>query len=291
MRAMDAKHGLPRPPVASAPSDNGARRTRRRGRHRSAFAGAVLVLTALALAALAAAAPDGRALAQSADRPPEPALTQEQRRAALELTSEELAFIDAHPVVRLGQTDMAFPPLEFVDERGRVVGVTPDYLELVEERLGIEFRVVRAPNWAALLEMARRREVDVVATISRTEEREAYLAFTDAYMTTSAVIITRPSATSIAGLWNLVGRRVAVERGFRVNEHLAIRYPQIERVPADDTRHALRLVARGEADAYVGGLASAGYLIERHQLTDLQIAAPAGLPDSDQRFGVRADWP
>ncbi|MGE5147749.1 MAG: PAS-domain containing protein, partial [Candidatus Eiseniibacteriota bacterium] len=245
-------------------------------------------VTLIAGAALLAAA----LLPAASDRAAaEPQLTRDQQRAALELTQEERAFLDAHPVIRLGRTNLAFPPIEFTDERGRVVGVTPDYLALVQMRLGIEIKVVAAPDWPAVLEMARRREVDLVGSISRTDERRRYLAFTEPYLTTSSVVIMRPSAGFIGGLWNLEGKQVAVERGFRVNEHLVLRYPSIRRIETDGTLAALMMVARGQADAYVGGLASASYLIERNQLTNLQIAAPADLPDSDQRFAVRGDWP
>src|SRR5690606_23789232 len=117
---------------------------------------------------------------------------------------------------------------------GRVTGITAEYLALIKERLGIDVRVVRAPDWGTVLDMARRREVDLVGSISLTEERQRYLAFTESYLTTSAVIITRPSSTGIGGLWNLAGMTVAVERGFRVNEHLAVRHPTIRRLPAKD---------------------------------------------------------
>ena len=50
-------------------------------------------------------------------------------------TEEELAFIEAHPVIRLG-VDPKFVPFEFIDTDGEHKGIAADYLALISKKIG-----------------------------------------------------------------------------------------------------------------------------------------------------------
>src|SRR5262249_4921872 len=57
------------------------------------------------------------------------------------------------------------------------------------------------------------------------------------------------------------------------------------------TLDALRAVATGDADAYVGNLVTASYLIDKAYLTNLEVRGSTGFPTSELRFAVRRDLP
>lgn len=57
------------------------------------------------------------------------------------LTAEETTWLEAHPTIRLG-VDPAYPPFEFIDNKGDYSGMASDYLKLIGKRLGVTFKVV-----------------------------------------------------------------------------------------------------------------------------------------------------
>ena len=62
------------------------------------------------------------------------------------LTGDQRAWLDDHPVIRLAP-DPDFAPIEFF-EGDEYVGIAADYVALIEDALGIEFEIVRLPDWA-----------------------------------------------------------------------------------------------------------------------------------------------
>ena len=70
------------------------------------------------------------------------------RPAGLEglLNDQERQWLREHPVIRVVQ-DPGWPPIEFADPDGNPVGISNDYLNLLEQRLGIRFERVRNLSW------------------------------------------------------------------------------------------------------------------------------------------------
>jgi diguanylate cyclase (GGDEF)-like protein/PAS domain S-box-containing protein len=207
----------------------------------------------------------------------------------LALSPQEQAWIDSHPTLVLGSVP-AWPPLVQLDRRGRLAGVAGDYVARIEDKLGIRFRRIYGPEWAAILDGARERRIDAIAILGRTPARDGYLIFTEGLLELPYAIITRIGHPPVAGIAGLAGKSVAVARGFVSHEWLASDYPELSLVVKPDTEAALTAVALGEAEAYAGDVASAGYLIERAKLGGLMVAADAGHTNL-LRIAVRSDWP
>jgi PAS domain S-box-containing protein len=181
---------------------------------------------------------------------------------SLDLTESERAWLEQHPVIRLG-IDRDFAPYEWIDGSGAYVGLVADFMKLVERRLGVRFEIVRDKTWQETLEMARRGELGMIGAAVKTSGRERYLLFTKPYVTNPAIIVNDNRHGFVGSLERLAGKRVAVERGYFVQELLGREHPDIQLLPADNVRHALRLVQEGQADAYVGDAASASYAIKQ----------------------------
>src|SRR6188474_324424 len=81
------------------------------------------------------------------------------RGAEVELSKEEKAFLQAHPVWRMAGAST--PPFQWIDGKGQLRGLSYDYRKIIQDRLGITLEVVPAPTWEQSLEMLRRKECDV----------------------------------------------------------------------------------------------------------------------------------
>lgn len=208
----------------------------------------------------------------------------------IQLTEKEQAWLNQGHTVRVRIND--FPPhiMNVPEPRG----ISVDYLNLLKKRFGIKFEFVNVSlPWKEAVEdlEGEHKWYDLLVTMKRTPEREKRIAFTQDYLFAPWVIVNRTNSPFVSRMEDLKNRRVAVERGYVVEELIKERYPQIEIVTVKNALEALHFVASGSADAYVGNLTVVSYLIQNGGLHNLKIAAPTPFGNHDQAMGVRSDWP
>lgn len=78
------------------------------------------------------------------------------------LNADERAWLADHPRIRVAP-DPDYPPLEFFDDQNRYQGIAADTLNLLSKKLGIDFEIVHADSWDAVLEMAKARQIDMLS--------------------------------------------------------------------------------------------------------------------------------
>ena len=206
------------------------------------------------------------------------------------LSAEEKDWLDGHKKIRLG-VDAAWPPVEWIDEKGKHRGMTSEYFALIGDMLAIESEPIQGLSWIEIMKGAEQGEIDVIPALVPSEERRKYLNFTSSYLSFPLVIFTRDGAPLVTKLRDLYGKRVAVEEGYISYEYLQRDYPRINlSTTYETTEDILQALSLGQIDAYVGNLTVAGYLINKTGLTNIKVAAPT--PYSyDLSIGVRKDWP
>ena len=209
----------------------------------------------------------------------------------IELTSEEQAFLKTNPVIRV-HNEKDWPPFNYF-EYGTPRGLSIDYMNLVAEKLDIKVDYVTGPSWNEFLEMVKGKELDVMLNIVKTEDRQKYLLYTEPYIKNPNVIVSskeNPYETIEA----LFGKTVAFPKGFFYEEVLTKSFPQIKRLPVEDTLASLKALTFGRADAALGEAAVVQTLINKNLLSGLRISGEVsiGNPDlTNLRLGVRDDWP
>ena len=205
------------------------------------------------------------------------------------LTEEEKAFIEEHPVIRLG-VDPGFVPFEFLDEDGNYTGIAADYLSLISEKTGLQFKVVKNLTWTEAYDMALARNIDVLPAIGKTEEREDHFLFSEPYYYFKRVIVTRDTDTHISGMKDLEGFSVAVQRNSSHHSYL-LPYTKINLSLYDSVEAALTAVATGKEKAFIGNLATTNYIIRSNGITNLRIVSFEAEKQQALYFAVRKDWP
>lgn len=205
------------------------------------------------------------------------------------LTPSERAWLTRHPVVRVS-ADPDFAPYSYVDRQGQATGIATAYLDRIGPMLGLRFVPVHLPNWAAVVAAARAHEVDMISALVRNDEREGWLAFTEAYVATPLVVITRHEQLRLRSVDALLGQRVALVKGYAASRRVVERLPGLEVAWADSALAGLAAVAAGEVDAYVGVLGVSLHLMRLHGLTNLKPNIGFELLSHGQRMAVRKDW-
>ncbi|WP_161629944.1 transporter substrate-binding domain-containing protein [Desulfogranum mediterraneum] len=206
------------------------------------------------------------------------------------LTAEEQQWLREHPVIRIG-VDKDYAPYAFLDKEGSFQGVAGDYAKLISQKLGVRLEVVPGLSWPEILEGAKNRTLDVITTASWRPEREAYLAFSQGYIPTPLVIMSRSDDTTIRNHNDLKGRRVALVTEYSSSKRVLEEVPSIEVVAVSTPLEGLQALATGQADAYVGVLGINVHQAKQHGISNLKVAAPYDLNTNYQRYGVRKDWP
>ncbi len=208
---------------------------------------------------------------------------------AFTLTEQERQWLAGHPRVRLG-IDADSPPFEFLDPDGKYEGIAADYIRILEDRLGIHFVCSKDLSWSQTLNAMENRQVDMIAAIAPTHQRQKSMTFTQSYLSFALVVITNENVDFVEDMKALKGRRVAVVRDYAEHEILRENYPGIDLYPEETTARALNCVVAGKAYAYVGNLATANYTIKKEGITSLKVSGttPHGL---EVCMAVRKDWP
>ncbi|WP_296063154.1 EAL domain-containing protein [uncultured Amphritea sp.] len=206
------------------------------------------------------------------------------------LSSEEIAWLKLHPQLKLG-IDHKFTPYEWVDTDGHYTGIAADYFALLEQRLDVSFvPVTDKSSWSEVLKAARNGEFDLMSCLVKTAERDAYLDFSEPYLSSAAVIVSEQSEGYIGTLDKLKGKLVAIHQGHFTNELLRRDYPEIRIVNPATIQEALKMVAEGGADAFVGDATAASFVMKQEGILNLNFSGHTDY-QSDFRIGVYHENP
>jgi len=218
-----------------------------------------------------------------------PRVSGKEAASLTHLTDKEKAWLKAHPIIRLAP-DPEFKPIEFFDHNGFYTGIAADYVQLLEQKQGIQFKVIRCANWADVTQRIKNREVDVLNAVVKTPQRETYLRFPPPYLKIPSVIIARKNVSADLTLDMLKGMKIVMVSGYGYVDLIRNKYPELNIEFVPELKTALRKVSFGMADAFVGDLATTSFYIESEGITNLKIAGETE-PPNISGFAVRSDWP
>ena len=208
----------------------------------------------------------------------------------IDLTEAERLWLSQHKTIRMG-VDPAYPPFDIVDANGRYRGMTADYIQLINERLGIEMRAVPDLTWPQVEEGLRKAEIDIAPALTETPNRKRYLKFTRPYISFPTAIVTRLDRDPAENLESFAGKKLALVKGYYYVEQVVRHYPEIEPVFVETPLEAIKAVSFGKADGLIENLAVVSYLLDENNVTNLRLDAEADIQSKGLAIGVRQDWP
>lgn len=174
------------------------------------------------------------------------------------LTPEELEFLEQNKVIRVAvNTDMA--PIEFIDENGNISGIAGSLIEEIANRLNVRFEWTGNQSWNEALEQIKNGEADVLSSVVPTDERKNYLLFSDSYLDLTNMIFAKDGGEIFRTLESLAGFKVALEKDSAIANRIKRDYEYIDLIEVDKISDAIKLVADGDAEAYIGDITSTSY--------------------------------
>lgn len=214
-----------------------------------------------------------------------PVSTLPQAAPDLQLTSDEVSWLKAHPQVTVGISH-GWSPIEFLSEGNELRGISVDYLEHLEKILGIKFiKVSSAENPQA-------ETADMLSAVANVSmlRNSRFVPLEKSYLTMPFGIFTMPKNAQLHTLKDLHNKKVAVYKSGSVPKLLVRDHPKIKLYKADIAEEALTAMMAGKVDAYVGNKIIVSYNAHVHGFKDIQLTGETPYSTS-VTMAVRDDWP
>lgn len=190
------------------------------------------------------------------------------------LSPSEKTYLESLPPIRLG-VDPLWAPIAFVDSRGRLDGISANYVNFLKEALHLRFDLVPTRSWGETTRLANAGRIDFVVAASPFDGLAPGFGLSTPYVRYPLVIVTRETAPFIGGLDDLEGARVAIVGDVQTARVRFTGPPDLHLVTVASAEDGLKAVAQGRAFAYIGNLGVIDRIVRERYAGTLRVAAPA----------------
>ena len=147
-------------------------------------------------------------------------------------------------------TNANWPPLEYVDENGDIVGFEIDLIKAMSEVTGVPMDYVNT-SWDTIFAGLANGQYDGIASgVTVTEERKQTIDFSQTIYQVTQSILTLKENADLTDAQSLSGKTVGVQMG--TTGHFAMEeYPEVEIKAYEDIALAIEDMINGNSDAVV----------------------------------------
>ena len=182
------------------------------------------------------------------------------------LSAEESAFLKSHgPIVFVSQAD--YPPFEFRQKDGSMDGISIELARWMTTELGIQTRF-ESMSFQEAQQAVLAGSADVITSLFYSEKRAERFSFSEPFVDVPASIFVKADRPDIAGLADLTGKRIAIQRGDYARDFLESKGIRFELVATDSFAEATEAVLSSRADALIGDEQIVLYYLYRNRLTE-----------------------
>ena len=210
-------------------------------------------------------------------------------RASVQWSPRELAYLQSRGPIRMCVAP-DWMPIEGIDAQGRHTGMAADFIRVMARRGGLNIELVPTKTWDESFALGQRRQCDIFSLLMDSPSRHSFLDFTTPYLEIPGVIATSTNVPFIAGLDQVIGKRVGHMRGFAGIELLRQRYPGLHLIGVDSYEEGLTKVQNGELYGFIGNMMSIGRVLQENKIYDVKIAGRIG-HDNLMSVATRNDEP
>ena len=162
-------------------------------------------------------------------------------QAASESTSAEKVYTVA--------ASCDYPPLEYIDDAGNIVGYEMELIQAIAEEMNININIVNV-SFDGIIAGIQSKQYDIGASgLTITEERKQTCDFTTPILQFSLSIVTKKDTEGISNEDDLVGKKVGVQLGTTCQ--FACEDAGLEVKTYDEAPSAILDLANGNLDAVV----------------------------------------
>lgn len=143
-----------------------------------------------------------------------------------------------------------FPPINYLDDEGRLTGFGRELAEAVVKAAGGEVRHIHSPTWTNVLDWLASGEADFIHDTGYTPDRASFLDFSEPILSMPEEIFVLGDRFDIQSISSLSGKHVAC-----VDKHITHLYlmkiPEINCLIVKTPLEALQALVSGDVDAFI----------------------------------------
>jgi polar amino acid transport system substrate-binding protein len=160
-------------------------------------------------------------------------------------------------------TEEGYPPMEFRDSNGKLVGFDVDFSNEVAKRLGVKANFLVMDFNGLILALDSNKFDAAIASISITDERKKNTDFSTSYINGGQIIAVKNGRKDIKGIDDLKGKVIACELG-TTGEKVANGIKGVKELKKyDKITEAFQDMSIGRIDAAVMDEQVGGYYIQK----------------------------
>jgi ABC-type amino acid transport substrate-binding protein/nitrogen-specific signal transduction histidine kinase len=179
------------------------------------------------------------------------------------LTKKEKYYLKNHKIITV-HNEQNWAPYNF-NENGVPKGFVIDYMDLLAKKLNINIKYISNYSWDGFINLIKKEQIDVIANIVKTKQRETYINFTKPFIKSRKAIFS--NTLNVQEISELNGKTVAVPNQYFIDKYLFKNYPKIKIKRYKDAQDCLYAIINKEADAMIENYDVVNYLIKKDALT------------------------
>mgnify|MGYP001158279597 FL=1 len=196
-----------------------------------------------------------------------------------------------HNTVRVGVPTNLMPLIGI--ESGDGIGFDADMLRLITQKLPLTIKWQNCGSWSRCLKALEQREIDILPSMSYSEDRSRYTSFTQRYWSMPWAVLYRNKETLNArgsvNVGDLRGQRLGIIQDYSVVSLLR-NQRGTEVIEYDNIEQATKALKENQINVYVDSLPILVYELQNHPITHANLEVLDDAPGQDLFFGVRSDW-
>jgi len=207
---------------------------------------------------------------------------------SLKLTKTEKDWLKQHKIVTVG-IDKEWKPFDFLDKYGKHNGLSQEYLSLITQKTGLEFKIVTYPKWSMVVKALKDKDIDMISAITYLKEREDCLDFSRGYLEYGFAIVTHRSQQFFYTLDEFANKKIGVVQGYATEDILLKHYPNMKIHRYINIPDMLKGLDKNEVDAVFDNSVSLAYYIKSGGYTYFMMSAASDIPKQQVSIGVAKD--
>ncbi|NQY19969.1 MAG: transporter substrate-binding domain-containing protein, partial [Campylobacteraceae bacterium] len=188
----------------------------------------------------------------------------------LDFTKEEIKYLKTIKNINMCIISNAYPYSDL--ENGKFIGFVADYISMIEKKISIKFSLVKTNSIKELKNNIKLNKCDIIASLSKTVNREKIFNFTLPYLKVPFVLTTKNTVVYLDDLYSLKNVKISIKKGYSLLEKIKVIYPNIEFVEVKSIDDGFNKVLNSEIFGHLDSIALTWKLLQRTKYIRLKIS-------------------
>ena len=206
----------------------------------------------------------------------------------INLTQNEQDYLKEKKEITLCFSPKGLPLFGYKEKKN--VGILPEVMSLVENKIPIPFRYVPVQTWKECIELSQRKKVDIAAMIINSPNKHLHLIPSHKIIDGYIGIATKINEPFFQNFDNLDTQKIAFLKGqTSVKQYVKHKFPNLNVVWVDSIEEGLKLVVEGKVYGYADETYSLAYSILNIYNNELKIMSKINNTPIHGCIGVHKD--